>query len=205
MKTVQTTARGLVLRTLPLVAPETDAGGRLRPGETATAYGESFDRAWLYVKAPDGLGWAAAAYLRDAPATPSGASWRVARSLEVLREQVNRRAPNRRRNHDGTIGDTAHASRTSDHNPNSAGVVTALDLTHDSASGCDCGAFASALVASKDPRIKYLIFRGQIVSSKVQPWKWRPYKGANAHMAHLHISVDPDPALYDDPRAWRLW
>lgn len=200
MKRVQTTARGLILRSLPQITQATDTGGRLKPGETATAYGATFDGAWLYVAAPDGAGWAAAAYLREAPAPPP--SWRVAGSLKRLLAQVNAAAPERRRTHDGTIGDSAHAARKSDHNPNVAGVVTALDLTHDPARGCDCAALAAALVESRDARIKYLIFRGRIVSSKKQPWAWRPYDGANAHASHLHVSVDPDPGLYDDARPW---
>ena len=60
------------------------------------------------------------------------------------------------------------------------------------------------MVQSRDPRIKYLIFQGRIVSSLRQPWVWRPYTGANAHMQHLHVSVDADPRLHDDDGAWRI-
>jgi len=41
-------------------------------------------------------------------------SWRLARSLEPLRNEVNAAAPNRSKASDGTIGDTAHSSRASD-------------------------------------------------------------------------------------------
>ena len=44
-------------------------------------------------------------------------TWRLARSLETLRAQINRIAPNRSKVSDGTIGDAKHASRSSDHNP----------------------------------------------------------------------------------------
>jgi hypothetical protein len=42
------------------------------------------------------------------------------------------------------------------------------------------------------------------VSSKVSPWIWRKYTGANQHLAHLHISVDSNPKLYDDEKPWRI-
>jgi hypothetical protein len=67
---------------------------------------------------------------------------RIAKSLDVLRSQINKAHPNRSKVSDGWIGDTAHAARASDHNPNSGGVVTALDLTHDPAHGFDSWKFA---------------------------------------------------------------
>src|SRR4051794_9209283 len=58
-------------------------------------------------------------------------AFRLAKALETLRSQVNAAHPTRRKASDGWIGDTAHSARKSDHNPNSAGVVCALDMTHD--------------------------------------------------------------------------
>jgi hypothetical protein len=134
---------------------------------------------------------------------PTGESmgWRLAKSLETLRSQVNAKWPNRDKSSDGTIGDAAHQATNSDHNQNSAGVVTAMDITHDPAHGLDARKLAETLVASRDPRIKYIISNAQIVSSQVSPWRWRPYTGANAHRQHVHISVAGD---YDDPRPWNL-
>ncbi len=131
-------------------------------------------------------------------------SWRVARSLETLRRQVNDMAPGRSTASDGTIGDQSHQIRNSDHNPNADNVVTALDITHDPAHGVDAGAMAEMLRLSQDPRIKYIISNKRIASSKVQPWVWRPYTGANAHTKHFHVSVMADPKLYDDTRPWAL-
>lgn len=135
-------------------------------------------------------------------------AWRVARSLETLRNQVNVKWPNRSKASDGSIGDEAHASRSSDHNPwvkdGTIGIVTAIDITHDPKSGCDSYALAEALLKSRDSRIKYVISNGKIAAGPdgPQPWVWRKYTGANAHAHHVHISVKADKAHYDDTRAW---
>src|ERR1043166_4285735 len=132
------------------------------------------------------------------------ATWRAAKSLVTLRDQVNAIAPSRKKDSDGMKGDDAHAARKSDHNPNDNGIVLALDITTDPANGVSARALAEALVDSRDPRIKYVISNRQICSSKQSPWKWRPYDGANAHEKHCHLSVMDDPSLYDDARPWAI-
>lgn len=136
--------------------------------------------------------------------------WRLAKSLETLREQINRLSPNRDKRADGTKGDAAHASRSSDHNPwvrdGKMGVVTALDITDDEAHGVDNMAVAETLRLSRDARIKYIIADGHIANKRsvrkggktYQGWEWSPYTGKNAHTHHVHISVEPEKALYDD-------
>lgn len=131
-------------------------------------------------------------------------SWRIAKSLQTLRDQVNATWPNRDKRSDGSIGDAKHSSRKSDHNPNKAGVVCALDIDKDLSETVTVETVVNALVASRDPRIKYLIWRGRILSSTVSPWTWRKYTGANGHFEHLHISVGPSEALYDDPSPWAI-
>lgn len=130
--------------------------------------------------------------------------WRVAKSLLQLREQVNAAYPNRDKSSDGTIGDARHRATKSEHNPDHNGVVRAMDITHDPKNGIDARKLAEAIVASKDPRVMYIISNGQIVSASVSPWQWRKYSGSNGHFAHCHISVVSSPALYDDTRAWAL-
>jgi hypothetical protein len=125
-------------------------------------------------------------------------SWRLANSLHLLREQVDALYPGRDKSSDGSIGDERHQATKSDHDPTAAGVVQAIDITHDPAHGLDARKLAETLVASRDPRIKYIISNAQIISAKVSPWVWRPYSGTNAHRHHAHISVDDDPRLYDD-------
>jgi hypothetical protein len=134
-------------------------------------------------------------------------SWRVAESLLKLRDQINQRFPNRIKVNDGTIGDAAHATRNSDHNPwvkdGKTGVVTALDITHDLEYGVDCGVIAEGLRQSGDPRIKYLIWNKRIWNPSVSS-EWRPYTGTNPHNKHFHISVKETKPLYDDRKEWKL-
>src|SRR5437868_5232623 len=140
---------------------------------------------------------------------PGGTTeWRVAKSLLVLREMADTIWPKRNKASDGTIGDAAHAARDSDHNPwvkdGMVGVVTALDLTHDPAHGCDANLLVDALVASRDRRIKYIVWNRRIVNSAVVPWTWRPYAGSNPHIKHFHLSVSSNKTLYDDQMPWEL-
>lgn len=138
--------------------------------------------------------------------------WRVAKSLLKLRDQVNARAPRRNKASDGTIGDTAHCQRNSDHNPwvrdGSIGVVTAMDITNDPARGCDVNTIAEAIRASRDSRVKYIIWNRRIANSaaigSAEPWQWRPYSGTNPHTKHVHISVKPDKASYDSTATWSI-
>lgn len=134
--------------------------------------------------------------------------WRVAESLQRLLEQVNQMAPGRNKASDGSIGDPRHQSRASDHNPwvldGNVGVVTARDFTHDPRNGCDAQKIADSIVASRDPRVKYIIWNRQICNSKTQPWTWRRYTGANPHNKHVHISVLPEKAKYDSRADWQL-
>jgi hypothetical protein len=134
--------------------------------------------------------------------------WRVAESLQRLLAEINAMAPNRSKASDGSIGDALHQTRDSDHNPwvvdGGMGVVTARDFTHDPKNGCDAQAIADAIVASRDPRVKYIIWNRRICSSQVQPWTWRKYSGANPHNKHVHISVLPQKAKYDDVSDWQI-
>ncbi|MBX9729197.1 MAG: hypothetical protein K2X31_09840 [Sphingopyxis sp.] len=125
---------------------------------------------------------------------------------------MNELAPNRSEASDGAIGDAAHASRASDHNPwvhdGDTEVVTALDLTHDPAGGCDAGTVARAIVARRDSRVKYVICNRRIANSsaigQAQPWAWREYSGSNRDDKHAHVSVHAQPGVFDGSSAWNL-
>ncbi len=133
--------------------------------------------------------------------------WRVAPSLLTLLGQVNGLAPQRSKKSDGTIGDAAHATRASDHNPwvmdGGTGIVTAMDITHDPQGGCDANNLAEAIRQTRDPRVKYVIWNRQIVSSTVSPWTWRAYAGSNPHTKHMHISVRPEKPSYASEENWQ--
>lgn len=111
---------------------------------------------------------------------PQGRSWTLAPALTALRDEVNRRWPNRDRSYDGTIGDLAHQQSKSEHNPDSAGVVRAIDIT---ARGIDVDALLDAAIG--DPRVHYVIYRGRICS-RAYGWTWRRSSG---HEHHVHISL----------------
>lgn len=132
-------------------------------------------------------------------------SWRLAKALEKLRDQVNAARPGRRKDSDGSVGDTAHSARASDHNPDGAGVVHAIDITHDPRGGFDSYAFADLLLKKQDPRLKYVISNRRIGSgpSGPSPGKWRKYTGSNPHDHHVHVSCVTG-ALQDDTRAWDI-
>lgn len=133
-------------------------------------------------------------------------AWRMAKSLEVLLSQVNAKYKDRSTKSDGGIGNAEHSARSSDHNPNSAGVVCARDFTNDPDHGFVSRKFAEALIASRDPRIKYVISNKQICSGEAgpDPWAWRKYAGANPHEHHAHVSVRSPAKYYDDVSLWDI-
>lgn len=143
-------------------------------------------------------------------------SWRVARSLDVLLGEANAFAPLRSKVSDGSIGDAAHASRDSDHNPwvvfGGQGIVRARDFTHDPDDGFDCEPFADALAAliavGGHPALRsgaYVIWRGRIFSFDRRAEGWRLYSGSNPHNHHLHLSVATDAAGFDSALPWGVF
>ncbi len=139
-------------------------------------------------------------------------AWRAMNSLLVLRDQANKLAPNRSKASDGLVGDEAHQSTNSDHNPHyvpgvGSEIVTALDLTHDPAHGFDSYRFAEVLRLHRDPRIKYVISNKRMFSSYAvsgyAAWTWRPYSGEDPHTNHVHVSV-LDAVISDTKAEWNL-
>lgn len=128
--------------------------------------------------------------------------WRAAESLLTLRRQLNAAYPNRSKASDGLIGDDAHAEdKTSDHNPDSNGVVAALDVTHDPSKGLDIAVLSEALRTARDYRIKYVIANKKIFGP-FSNWQWQNYIGDNPHEKHMHVSVNR--VIYDDAREWNI-
>ena len=106
-----------------------------------------------------------------------------------LRDQVDTWFPDRRTASDGWLGDSRHATRKSDHNPD--GIwVRAVDIDSRLESSDSLAPYLAdqlRIAAKQDKRISYVIFNGRICS-KILNWKWRNYKGINPHTKHIHIS-----------------
>lgn len=143
-------------------------------------------------------------------------TWRNCKASITLIEEVNKRWPKRDTASDGTIGDAAHASRNSDHNPwiigsDGVGVVTARDIDEDLDgvtvdSGPDAKELFNHLLSlgkSGDKRLKYLIYEGYIYSAK-HGWVTRTYTGLNSHSKHIHVSFSTDPQFYDSTAPWGI-
>lgn len=136
-------------------------------------------------------------------------TWRVALSLDVMLAEINRAAPNRSTASDGSIGDQSHANRTSDHNPNDAGVVRARDVTDDPLHGCNADRIAEhvrRLGLEGHPALgpgAYVIWDRRIASD-THGWVWRTYDGSNPHTEHVHVSVATDRRGYDSTAPWHL-
>lgn len=127
-------------------------------------------------------------------------SWYVAPSLVALLSDVNDRWPNRSKTSDGTIGDAAHSSRESQHNPadNPAfrGAVTAADIT---TAGIDKQLLIDTL--KRDRRVWYVIHDRKIWS-RTHGFKTQPYNGSNPHTSHIHVSLVQSKAAVNDKAAW---
>ena len=143
------------------------------------------------------------------------ANWRPAAALLKLRQKVNSSASSRYTKDDGMIGDRAHWEKgeASDHNPwvkdsNGIGVVTGYDISHSAEKGISAQALVESLIKAKDKRIKYIIWNRTIYNSDavggVPPWTPRAYNGKNPHDKHAHVSLLPNPVLYDSSDEWEI-
>jgi hypothetical protein len=127
--------------------------------------------------------------------------FQLSKAAIQLRNQVDDCYPSRDRTSDGWIGDTRHAARPSDHNPDANGWVRAIDLDRDLSGRSkpdlmpDLADQIRILCKSKrEKRIAYIIFDGRIASSK-KAWAWRPYEGSNKHNHHMHVSFTKEADL----------
>ena len=142
------------------------------------------------------------------------------KKLSPLANEINARWPKRDHESDGTIGDAAHASRKSDHNPwvidaAGIGVVRARDLDEDLDGNKGNGYMDAkvvfdhllALARAGDDRLNgggYLIYEKKIYSER-NNWQGRDYTGSNDHDHHLHISFSLNAAGYDSTAPWGIF
>lgn len=126
-------------------------------------------------------------------------TWNLAPSLSNLRNEVNARWPDRSKASDGTIGDSAHSARVSDHNPNSRGSVNAIDIT---SRGINTGDLIAA--AKRHPSVRYIIHDRTIMNRDIGSFRARRYSGSNPHTQHVHISIYQSAAAENNTTPWGL-
>jgi len=127
---------------------------------------------------------------------------RLSKAAIQLREQIDDSFPDRDRSSDGWVGDTRHAARKSDHNPDEQGWVRAIDIDADlfgvGVKPYIMPDFADQLrvlcKSKKETRISYIIWDCRI-ASPILNWKWRKYSGTNKHQHHIHISFKKEADL----------
>lgn len=151
------------------------------------------------------------------------ASWVLVPCLEQLRTELNAIAPNRDKSSDGTIGDAAHQSRTSDHNADEVGAVPiydadsknevhAIDLDVDLREANLTMEMVIQHILSRcrldndhpdnEPRLRYIIYNRRIWEAP--EWRQQTYTGDNPHDKHAHFSAEYVTSLEADTSSWRL-
>lgn len=134
-------------------------------------------------------------------------TWRLAKSLLTLQAELNKEYPKRTKP-DWTIGDQSHKSRASDHNPNDAGVVCAMDVREGGGIPLKEVAETVRKLIGKHPAVKYVIHDGRIAGTWTDG-KWTAYSGPNAHETHVHVSVGTgrdgkSTGAYDSVQPWGI-
>jgi hypothetical protein len=122
--------------------------------------------------------------------------------LAVLRAEFNALNPKRDKGSDGWIGDTAHQSHTSDHNPDSKGRVLALDI--DSTGPWPVPFNTLVESVRGDARLEYVIWNRRI-AERDRGWTWRTYTGtSDPHTGHAHFSARHDHTGNTSTAPWHL-
>jgi hypothetical protein len=137
----------------------------------------------------------------------------------TLRNEFNRLAPDRDKGSDGSVGDTSHAAKPSDHNPDETGntptedsdrknEVHAIDVDNQlHKSGWTMDRCLDIIIDrhrdGRDDRLQNVIYNRRIWS---RSWGWtaRAYTGASAHTEHAHFSARYTTAQENDTSAWGL-
>lgn len=144
-----------------------------------------------------------------------GMVWYKAGWIPAFFTALDKIAPNRDRASDGTIGDMAHATGTSGHNPDDTPGVTAERQDSDdrpevraadASSNLRCPITMQQVVDAilayppDRNRLIYIIFNGYIWSAS-NGWMRATYTGSDKHHTHVHASGNP--AADADTRPWQ--
>lgn len=147
------------------------------------------------------------------------AGWILVPCLVRLRSDFNALAPNRDRSSDGSIGDAAHQSSLSDHNPDETGNVPIRDAdkineVHAIDVDVDLRLFGVSMEdvvqflldrcrSGAEKRLRYIIFNRRIWSAN-KGWREQRYTGANPHDHHAHFSASYETKHENDASSWEL-
>jgi hypothetical protein len=129
-------------------------------------------------------------------------SYHLAPSLVALTKEINQRWPQPTWPTvgvgDGWVGDTSHAARKSDHNPDwdRGGVVRAVDI---GVQGRDARAILDEVIGDK--RAWYVIHKG-VIYSRTYGWAANRYTGSNPHNHHIHVSIQHSRGAESDRSPW---
>lgn len=147
------------------------------------------------------------------------ASWILVPCLGQLRTELNTVAPSRAKDSDGTIGDTAHQERVSDHNDDEVGKVPitdadskhevhAIDLDTDLREpNLTMEMVVQHVVArcrsGAEKRLRYVIYNRRIWEAS-NGWRQRAYTGDSPHTEHAHFSASYEIKLEASTASWQL-
>ena len=133
--------------------------------------------------------------------------WVLTKGLNTVRAEFNSVFPGRDKTTDGSVGDLAHQSGSSGHNPDRTGKaeykdgdsldeVRAIDVDRDLVPGSatDWMELVVQYLVKKARAggyipFRYIIYKGRIWA-RSDGWKTRTYTGANKHDKHAHFSGD---------------
>lgn len=131
-------------------------------------------------------------------------AWRLAKSLSRLSSEIRANFPGTTI---WTIGDQAHQSGYSDHNPNSDDVVCAIDVKGDG--GLNLASFVGQLLSNPNPNLRYVIHKRKIYS-RIRNFNGVAYNGPSPHDDYVHVSVGNGPdgrstSNYDNSESWGIF
>lgn len=147
------------------------------------------------------------------------ADWILVPCLRALFTEFNKVAPNRLKDSDGSIGDTAHRQSVSDHNPDEEGRVPIHDadaINEVHAIDVDKDLRESDLTMEKvvqfllgrcrsgaEKRLRYIIYNHRIWRAS-NGWVQETYDGPSPHTEHAHFSASYDPKNEASTASWHL-
>ncbi len=128
-----------------------------------------------------------------------------AKSLVVLRDEVDREHPGRDKSSDGWLGDPRHSASGapenggSKHNANRRGVVCARDIDN---SAVDVARLVACAI--RHPSTRNIIYNRKIRSKGYGGGLSQAYAyhGTNPHDKHVHVDIEMTERQENDTRAW---